>query len=59
LFTGCEKLSYEGAVSVVLEEDGTVVEDEDYFALLERNTTFILLTDGEKWKPVWETGAKT
>ena len=55
---GSEKLGYDEPMTVVLEGDGTIVEDEDYFELLEANTTFILLTDGETWKPVWETGEK-
>ena len=54
---GSEKLGYDEPMTVVLEEDGTIVEDEDYFELLEANTTFILLTDGETWKPVWETAS--
>ena len=54
---GCEKLSYADISTIVLEEDGTIVEDEDYFELLEESTVFILLRKGEEWKPQWETTA--
>ena len=51
------RAGYSEPMTVVLEEDGTVIEDEDCFELLEANTMFTLLTDGETWKPVWETAA--
>uniref|UniRef100_A0AAY4BS86 CIDE-N domain-containing protein n=1 Tax=Denticeps clupeoides TaxID=299321 RepID=A0AAY4BS86_9TELE len=38
-------------VSVLLEEDGTVVEDEAYFLCLPSNTKFMLLRDKEMWSP--------
>ena len=57
LAKGSEKLGYSEPMTVVLEEDGTVIEDEDCFELLEANTMFTLLTDGETWKPLWETAA--
>lgn len=37
------------SVSVVLEEDGTIVEDEDYFLCLPANTKFMLLKAHEIW----------
>merc|ERR1719410_2569576 len=51
--SGKEKLSYlaEQAVIVVLEEDGTEVDEEDYFQTLEENTELILLHSGERWSP--------
>ncbi|KAK0132322.1 DNA fragmentation factor subunit alpha [Merluccius polli] len=39
-------------VSVVLEEDGTIVEDDIYFLCLPSNTKFMLLCEKETWCPV-------
>ncbi|KAM8796452.1 DNA fragmentation factor subunit alpha [Eudromia elegans] len=36
-------------VTLVLAEDGTVVEDEDYFSLLPADTAFVALAPGERW----------
>lgn len=36
-------------VTVVLEEDGTVVDTEEFFQSLADNTHFLLLEDGCKW----------
>ncbi|XP_007944017.1 cell death activator CIDE-3 [Orycteropus afer afer] len=36
--------------SLVLEEDGTVVETEDYFQALAEDTVFIVLQKGQKWQ---------
>ncbi|MBN3286156.1 DFFA factor, partial [Polyodon spathula] len=38
-------------VSVVLEDDGTIVEDEAYFMCLPPNTKFMILHSKEKWGP--------
>lgn len=38
-------------VYVVLEEDGTEVDDEDYFGTLPDNTTLMLLLAGDQWSP--------
>ncbi|XP_036389402.1 DNA fragmentation factor subunit alpha [Megalops cyprinoides] len=38
-------------VSVVLEDDGTIVEDEAYFLCLPSNTKFMLLNEKERWAP--------
>ncbi|XP_043079962.1 DNA fragmentation factor subunit alpha-like [Puntigrus tetrazona] len=38
------------SVSVVLEDDGTIVEDEAYFLCLPANTKFMLLHANEIWK---------
>ena len=48
-----EKLSYEAdqEVVVVLEEDGTEVDEDDYFQTLESNTELILLHQGDRWSP--------
>lgn len=36
--------------SLVLEEDGTIVETEEYFQALPRDTVFMVLQKGQKWK---------
>ena len=36
-------------LKVVLEEDGTEVEDEAYFQSAEKDTVFLLLRDKENW----------
>lgn len=38
-------------VSVVLESDGTQVEDGEYFKTLANNTILLLLRHGERWCP--------
>ncbi|XP_061197838.1 DNA fragmentation factor subunit alpha-like [Saccostrea echinata] len=39
-------------VTAVLEEDGTEISDEDYFAFIRHNTTIMLLRNSQKWQPV-------
>ncbi|KAK9515474.1 hypothetical protein VZT92_026119 [Zoarces viviparus] len=41
-----------GPVTVVLENDGTIVEDQAYFLCLPLNTKFMLLHEKETWSPV-------
>ncbi|XP_005396118.1 PREDICTED: DNA fragmentation factor subunit alpha-like [Chinchilla lanigera] len=36
-------------VTLVLAEDGTIVDDEDYFLCLPSNTKFVALASNEKW----------
>ncbi|KAK2825507.1 hypothetical protein Q7C36_019434 [Tachysurus vachellii] len=49
---GSEALGYNSSfVSVVLDDDGTVVEDDAYFLCLPPNTKFMFLQDKEMWKP--------
>ncbi|XP_075028565.1 DNA fragmentation factor subunit alpha isoform X1 [Calonectris borealis] len=36
-------------ITLVLAEDGTIVDDEDYFLCLPSNTTFVALAKNEKW----------
>ncbi|XP_040209874.1 cell death activator CIDE-A [Rana temporaria] len=38
-----------GVVTLVLEEDGTVVDTEEFFQSLEDNTNFLLLEGCQKW----------
>lgn len=41
-------------VRIVLESDGTQVEDGEYFQTLPENTIFIVLRPGEAWAPAGE-----
>ncbi|XP_046390610.1 uncharacterized protein LOC124159104 [Ischnura elegans] len=54
LVRGREKLGVSSgeAVRVVLESDGTQVEDGEYFRTLPPNTVLLLLRQGETWGPV-------
>ncbi|XP_020707490.2 DNA fragmentation factor subunit alpha-like [Athalia rosae] len=36
-------------LTIVLEQDGTEVDDEEYFATLERNTSLMILCGNQKW----------
>ncbi|KFR00151.1 DNA fragmentation factor subunit alpha, partial [Opisthocomus hoazin] len=36
-------------ITLVLAEDGTIVDDEDYFLCLPPNTKFVVLASNEKW----------
>ncbi|XP_020666138.3 lipid transferase CIDEB [Pogona vitticeps] len=46
-----ETLLVTGLVSLVLDEDGTLVSTEDYFEVLDDNTTLMVLGKGQKWTP--------
>ncbi|XP_059083561.1 uncharacterized protein LOC131880858 isoform X2 [Tigriopus californicus] len=50
---GKEKLNYpmDKEVYVVLEEDGTEIDEEEYFQTLPENTLLMLLHVGDKWSP--------
>ncbi|KAL8587697.1 hypothetical protein ACOMHN_020915 [Nucella lapillus] len=49
---GCSKLGVpKDSVHVVLEGDGTEVDEEDYFSFLNSDTTLMMLSSGERWKP--------
>lgn len=50
---GREKLGVSAAepVRLVLECDGTQVDDSDYFRTLPANTVLLLLRPGERWLP--------
>ncbi|EOA92661.1 Cell death activator CIDE-A [Anas platyrhynchos] len=41
-----------GVVTLVLEEDGTVVDTEEFFQSLDDNTHFVVLQKGQKWTQV-------
>jgi hypothetical protein len=36
---------------ICLEQDGTEVDDEEYFATLEGGTALMVLTESEQWMP--------
>lgn len=38
-------------VKVVLEQDGTEIDDDEYFNTMERNTTLMILINDQKWLP--------
>lgn len=52
--TGSEFLGFSSSdpVTVVLEDDGTIVADDAYFLCLPPNTKFMLLHEKETWAPV-------
>lgn len=41
-----------GTITLVLEEDGTVVDTEEFFQSLDDNTHFMVLEKGQKWTQV-------
>lgn len=42
-------------ISIVLESDGTEIDEEDYFSTIDKNTTLMVLFDDEKWSQVRQT----
>lgn len=52
--TGKDKLGVPASepVRVVLEYDGTQIEDGEYFRTLANNTVLLLLRQGERWYPI-------
>ena len=50
---GKAKLNYaaDKKVYVVLEEDGTEVDEEEYFQTLPANTLLMILFVGDRWSP--------
>ncbi|XP_075459629.1 DNA fragmentation factor subunit alpha isoform X1 [Ascaphus truei] len=48
--------STKAPITLVLAEDGTIVEDEDYFLCLPPNTKFLVLTGNKKWAPTTVDG---
>ncbi|KAM3659537.1 DNA fragmentation factor subunit alpha isoform 2-T2 [Ammospiza maritima maritima] len=45
----CGVLAIDKPITLVLAEDGTIVDDEDYFLCLPPNTKFVALAKDEKW----------
>jgi DNA fragmentation factor alpha subunit len=51
-FSACDILAIDKTltpVTLVLAEDGTIVDDDDYFLCLPSNTKFVALACNEKW----------
>ena len=46
-----EKLGVRGEITIVLEGDGTEIDDDEYFATLEPHTNLMILTANQKWQP--------
>ncbi|XP_031469199.1 DNA fragmentation factor subunit alpha [Phasianus colchicus] len=46
-------------ITLVLAEDGTIVDDEDYFLCLPSNTKFVALAKGERWSGRSADGGST
>lgn len=45
-----------GNISVVLDEDGTSVETEEFFHTLDEGTVLVVLTKGQIWRPAKVSG---
>lgn len=45
-----DKLGVNGDITVVLEVDGTEIDDEEYFATLEPHTSLMILQEQQKWQ---------
>ncbi|KAK7801476.1 hypothetical protein U0070_006639 [Myodes glareolus] len=46
-----ETLLLSGVLTLVLEEDGTAVDSEDFFQMLEDDTCLMVLEQGQSWSP--------
>lgn len=46
-----EALLLSGVLTLVLEEDGTAVESEDFFRMLEDDSCLMVLELGQSWSP--------
>ena len=61
LAAGKESLGYseDEEVYAVLEEDGTEVDEEEYFQLIPHRTCLIVMSSKESWSPVdtWQGSA--
>ncbi|XP_077164486.1 lipid transferase CIDEC [Paroedura picta] len=45
-----------GIISIVIDEDGTSVETEEYFQTLDEGTVLLALTKGQVWRPAKTPG---
>lgn len=41
-----------GAITLVLDDDGTIVETEAFFQSLPEGTVFVVLVKGQSWSPL-------
>ncbi|XP_069097302.1 DNA fragmentation factor subunit alpha-like isoform X2 [Pleurodeles waltl] len=53
-----ELLPLSQPITLVLEEDGTIVDDEDYFLCLPSNTEFVALSGNQTWTPMSPGGGE-
>jgi DNA fragmentation factor alpha subunit len=51
MFSAQEKFNITSSMKIVLESDGTEVDEEEYFRTLEQNTCFMILREDEDWIP--------
>ncbi|XP_041047474.1 cell death activator CIDE-3 [Carcharodon carcharias] len=51
-----ESLQTTSSASLLLEEDGTIVETEEFFQTVLDNTLFMVLEKGQKWTPSENSG---
>lgn len=58
MFTGCDKFGYQRVQCIVLEEDGTEIE-EDYFRTLPDNCKLMALQVGERWTSASDASSGT
>lgn len=49
LYLAQKKLNINDPIKVVLESDGTEIDEDDYFETLEKNTLIMILKSDEKW----------
>ncbi|XP_068940079.1 lipid transferase CIDEC [Petaurus breviceps papuanus] len=52
-----EALSVVDTFSLALEEDGTIIETEEYFQTLDEGTVLMVLEKGQKWQPAFRQGS--
>uniref|UniRef100_A0A2D4HJ98 CIDE-N domain-containing protein n=1 Tax=Micrurus lemniscatus lemniscatus TaxID=129467 RepID=A0A2D4HJ98_MICLE len=45
-----------GPLSLVLDEDGTSIDSEEFFQTLEEGTVLLALTEGQVWRPAKKAG---
>lgn len=50
-FLAEEKFGVIEGMKVVIEQDGTEVDEDEYFSTLEANTSFVILGPKEEWIP--------
>lgn len=49
MYLAKQKLNIDETIKVVLESDGTEIDEDDYFETLEKNTLIMILKLDEKW----------
>ncbi len=50
IFSGRKKFNFQaGPLQIVLEEDGTLIDDDEFLPELPKLTCFVILQSGETW----------